>query len=57
MLDRGPDSRKGLDLLMKLEPQAARAGGYLGGYLQGAIATASSRYLATTPANGLDALA
>src|ERR1700730_7211921 len=28
-LDRGPDSRKVLDLLMKLEQQAAKAGGYL----------------------------
>ena len=27
LLDRGPDSRKVLDLLMKLEPQAANAGG------------------------------
>lgn len=27
VLDRGPDSRKALDLLMKLEEQAARAGG------------------------------
>jgi len=29
VLDRGPDSRKALDLLMKLEPQAAMAGGYI----------------------------
>jgi hypothetical protein len=29
LLDRGPDSRKALDLLMKLEPQAAKAGGYI----------------------------
>jgi hypothetical protein len=29
VLDRGPDSRKALDLLMKLEPQAAKAGGYI----------------------------
>ena len=27
LLDRGPDSRKAIELLMKLEPQAAKAGG------------------------------
>jgi hypothetical protein len=29
VLDRGPDSRKAMDLLMKLEKQAAEAGGYV----------------------------
>jgi len=29
VLDRGPDSRKAMDLLMKLEPQAANVGGYV----------------------------
>src|SRR5205085_9388503 len=29
VLDRGPDSREAMDLLMKLEPQAAKAGGYV----------------------------
>lgn len=29
LLDRGPDSRKVVDLLMRLEPQAAGAGGYI----------------------------
>jgi TPR repeat protein len=29
VLDRGPDSRKAMDLLMRLEKQAAEAGGYL----------------------------
>jgi hypothetical protein len=29
MVDRGPDGRKVMDLLIKLEPQARRAGGYV----------------------------
>src|SRR5438105_6348655 len=29
VLDRGPDSRKAMDLLMRLEKQAAEAGGYV----------------------------